>query len=129
MSRADPIVGRERELDALREALDGAAGGAGRLLLLAGEAGVGKTRLVDEALAGCDCAVLRSVATERGSVAYGPIFGALRGRLDGRPRTEDRERLFETMVGALSNLANAVLFLDDLQWADAATLELLPSLA
>src|SRR4051794_7283876 len=101
MSRRDPIVGRERELDALREALAAAATGAGRLLLVAGEAGVGKTRLVDEALAGCDCVVLRSVATANGSAAYGPIFAALRGRLDQPPQAENRERLFETIVGAI----------------------------
>jgi MoxR-like ATPase len=42
------LVGRERELSELRTALDGAVEGRGRLVLLAGEAGIGKTRLVQE---------------------------------------------------------------------------------
>jgi class 3 adenylate cyclase/tetratricopeptide (TPR) repeat protein len=43
-----PLVGRERELAAGREALDAVAGGAGGMLFVTGEAGVGKSRLVRE---------------------------------------------------------------------------------
>ena len=39
------IVGRERELAALHRGLDDAASGRGRLLLISGEPGIGKTRL------------------------------------------------------------------------------------
>jgi DNA-binding CsgD family transcriptional regulator/tetratricopeptide (TPR) repeat protein len=45
------FVGRERELAALTTALDDAAAGAGTVAVVSGEAGVGKTRLVDELLA------------------------------------------------------------------------------
>ena len=41
------LIGRERELDLLGGALAGLASRQGRLLLLAGEAGIGKTSLVD----------------------------------------------------------------------------------
>ncbi|MBV8997117.1 MAG: AAA family ATPase, partial [Pseudonocardiales bacterium] len=44
----DAIVGRWRELDALRAWLDAARGGAGRLILCAGEPGIGKSRLARE---------------------------------------------------------------------------------
>jgi tetratricopeptide (TPR) repeat protein len=40
-----PLIGREREAGELRAALDAALGGCGRLVLLGGEPGIGKTRL------------------------------------------------------------------------------------
>jgi DNA-binding SARP family transcriptional activator len=43
-----PFVGRERELAELTTALEDALAGAGRLVLLAGEPGIGKSRLADE---------------------------------------------------------------------------------
>src|SRR5207302_681308 len=45
------LVGREREFRALLTALEGTLRGEGRLVLLAGEPGIGKTRLAREALA------------------------------------------------------------------------------
>ena len=42
------LVGREPELDELQAGLDTALSGHGRLILLAGEAGIGKSRLTDE---------------------------------------------------------------------------------
>ena len=42
------FVGRERELAELEAALDEAIGGRGKIYLLAGEPGIGKTRLADE---------------------------------------------------------------------------------
>jgi predicted ATPase len=51
MPRAMELVGRERERAALRDAIATAAGGDGGLFLVAGEGGVGKTALVESALA------------------------------------------------------------------------------
>jgi tetratricopeptide (TPR) repeat protein len=52
VERAQPegrvFVGRERELAELSAALQAAIGGRGALILLAGEPGIGKTRLADE---------------------------------------------------------------------------------
>jgi predicted ATPase len=48
MSAAEPLVGRDPALAVLRAALDAAAGGWGRLVLLAGEAGIGKTAVAAE---------------------------------------------------------------------------------
>jgi DNA-binding SARP family transcriptional activator/tetratricopeptide (TPR) repeat protein len=51
-----PLVGRQAELARLREALDDVGEGRGRVAVILGEAGVGKTRLVSE---------LTSLAAER----------------------------------------------------------------
>src|SRR5215470_10482980 len=48
---ADMLVGRRLAIGALRSAVDAAVGGAGRVVLLAGEAGMGKTALAAEAVA------------------------------------------------------------------------------
>ena len=44
----DPFVGRASEMAALRRGLESVLGGRGRLFLLIGEPGIGKTRLADE---------------------------------------------------------------------------------
>jgi WD40 repeat protein/DNA-binding SARP family transcriptional activator len=62
------LVGREAELDALREAWRGAHGGAGRLAVVCGASGMGKTRLAAE-LAG-------EVHRDRGVVLYASGAGA-----------------------------------------------------
>lgn len=49
-----PLVARDRELDRLRAMLAQAGEGTAGAVLLAGDAGVGKTRLMDELAAGAD---------------------------------------------------------------------------
>src|SRR5207244_6119094 len=48
---ADMLVGRRLAIGALRSAVDAAVGGAGGVVLLAGEAGMGKTALASQAVA------------------------------------------------------------------------------
>jgi len=89
--RETPLLGREAELAALREAFDLARAGEGRVVLLEGEAGIGKTRLVDEFVGtvereGSDLSFLfgsyppGGAATAAGafSTAYREHFGAER---------------------------------------------------
>jgi predicted ATP-dependent serine protease len=44
------VIGRTTELTALHQLIDQARGGRGRLVLISGEAGVGKSRLVAESV-------------------------------------------------------------------------------
>ena len=72
------LVGRDAELDWLREHWRRARGGAGRLVLVTGETGLGKTRLAAELAA--------EVHRDRGAVRYvagGALPDAVRAALEG----------------------------------------------
>ena len=156
MATRSVLVGRKDERSRLEEALDQARLGGGSLVLVAGAAGVGKTRLVEQASADSGTSVLWGRARQGAATPYGPMVAALRSllRIDphaldesgplrdqlalilpelGEPAQEsDRPTLFEAVRAALSHVARsepAVVVLDDLQWSDEATLELLPALA
>jgi DNA-binding NarL/FixJ family response regulator len=155
MTARTPLVGRANELARLGEAVEQAKGGSGSVLLLCGEAGVGKSRLADEGTVGSGF-VLRGAAAEGSAVPYGPIVGALRSRLRedplaldkcgsllphlalllpelGAPATESaRATIFEAVRCAFAHLSadrQVTVVLDDLQWSDETTLELLAALA
>jgi DNA-binding CsgD family transcriptional regulator/tetratricopeptide (TPR) repeat protein len=162
-----PLVGRSEELGRVLAALERAAGGSGGALLLAGEAGIGKSRLAAEAL---------TLARRRGFVtlqaaayplqddlAYAPVLELLgpflAGLEPGRraalvaglpdlgrlfaglhlPPPEplgdaalERTRLFEAVSRLVERVAAerpVAMLVDDLHWADGASLELLHYLA
>ena len=148
----DAFVGRERERAALEAAAARARAGEGSIVLLAGEAGVGKSMLARTALAGCDLELYEGFGVQDGASAYGPIAEALRAIRHARdgevPLREqlavilpelgppaqvvERATVFEairSMVAAAASQRPLALLLDDLQWADGATLNLLPALA
>ena len=56
------LIGRASQLNALQSCIDGAVDGTGRLLLLAGEAGIGKSRLVGRGHGHCRRARLPGAA-------------------------------------------------------------------
>ena len=165
-----PLVGRAREYGTLLERYFAARSGQTQVVLLEGEAGIGKTRLASEfvgwaAAQGAD--VLRGQAFESsGRLSYQPLIEALRPRVDQENAPDDllhdvwlaelarllpelrerypdlsslvadasvaRNHLFEAVARLLDTLATRttlVLFLDDLHWADTATLDLLHYLA
>ena len=131
-----PFVGRERELAEL--------GGlpAGRVVLVAGEPGVGKSALVAEAANryGMPWCAGRAVDDE-GSPPYLPFHQAVRalrqrglvpdGPADlvpAEPDARDRYRAFDdvtALLTAAAEPAGLAVVLDDLHWADPASLHLL----
>src|SRR4051812_34186914 len=72
------LIGREAARSQLERAVVGAAAGRGRLVLVAGPAGIGKTALIDDVLADAPLATVRAAASVGGSQAWGPVVAALR---------------------------------------------------
>jgi DNA-binding SARP family transcriptional activator len=90
-----PFVGHERVLRRLHEELARADDGAGRFILIGGEAGVGKSRLASE-LAAMGCRRGASVfwggrAGHANHLAYGPFAVALENYVAGKPDVERNE--------------------------------------
>src|SRR5450631_618495 len=82
------MVGRDRELARVMLLLDDALAGGGRLVLCTGEAGIGKTRLAEEAAAsaaarGVPVAWARAADRDSCRMRGGP--GRARGRAPGPP--------------------------------------------
>ena len=162
------FVGRESELASLKSAMDGALSGQGSPIVVVGEQGIGKTRLVEEAAVYASlrgATVLRGrchesdgtppfwpwvqviraaivdkepaeLLAEMGSGAgdIAQIVPEVRDKLPGLPSPpalepeQTRFRLFDSITSFLKQRSlRAPLFiaLDDLQWADKASLLLL----
>jgi DNA-binding SARP family transcriptional activator len=144
--RSVRLLGRAGELGTLERAARQALGGSFALLLIEAEAGLGKTRLLQElATRLADVRVGRASCSElERHLPYVPLAAALRdaltrAELSGQhwaalrkivpeltppdPPAEFAEiDVLEALVGVLADHAPLVLFLDDLQWADPATI-------
>lgn len=101
------LVGRARELGELTAALDAVRSGGNRTMVIAGEAGIGKTRLLDELTSHADgVTVLTGQCADEGS---GPLpYAALAGLLRGIVRTVGPEAVVAAAgpaAGALSVVA------------------------
>jgi DNA-binding SARP family transcriptional activator len=88
-----PLLGRERELAAIRTAFEQARAGSNQVVLIEGEAGVGKSHLARSSLdwmgsRGVEVLVGRAFETGRG-LPYGALVEALRGRLEHENAPED----------------------------------------
>ncbi|MFD0538706.1 ATP-binding protein [Actinomadura luteofluorescens] len=76
-----PFVGREEEGDRLAGAWRAAARGGARFVLVSGEAGAGKTRLVDELRVRVNAVAVEARAyPAEGTIAYGVVAAWLRSR-------------------------------------------------
>src|SRR5690348_1441721 len=99
------FVGRCEELTALEEAVTAALDGAGSAVLVSGEPGIGKSRLIAELVtraraSGATALIGECPPLGDGELPYAPIVGALRplvrrreGGVPGRPGDEARDDL------------------------------------
>jgi DNA-binding CsgD family transcriptional regulator len=166
------FIGREEELLWLQERLEEARRGQGELVFLAGEAGVGKTRLLGELIARGQQAEIRILegrcSSFEATLPYAPFVEVFRGLVRGRTPSEiatllgpygpevtrllpeltqllphlqpnpalspsaEKSRLFESLYQVLHGVAEdapLILTLEDVHWADPASLELLHFIA
>jgi DNA-binding CsgD family transcriptional regulator/tetratricopeptide (TPR) repeat protein len=125
---APQLVGRVEERQLLEHALEAAAGGAPCAIVVSGEAGAGKTRLVREVLAGSTATVLWGTCVQFGasSLPLAPLIPAMRDVLDLTHGASGRVPLLERIDAAVNGLAQrgpTIVVIDDLQWADVASLD------
>jgi hypothetical protein len=149
LARTAGPVGRDDVLAELRRVADEAVAGRGHLLLLAGEAGIGKTTMLTAAAGFAESRGIRVAWgwgwPGEGAPGYWPWVQVMRMLgLDipwpagdsGQPVTDapasERFRLFDEVTSLLlaeSRIQPLLLLLDDLQWADQPSQLLLDFLA
>lgn len=122
------MLERDAALAEMHRCLRQADAGQGVLLLISGEAGVGKSSLLNRFLAECDARVLLGrcdgVATPR---PLAPVFDLNEPALTQLLLAEaPREVLFRAVLDRSARRhATSVLAFEDVHWADEATLDLL----
>jgi DNA-binding CsgD family transcriptional regulator len=139
------LLGRGRELARIRALLDGARGGTSGVLALVGEAGIGKSSVLDwaaENAEGMQVLRARGVQSEA-RLPFGGLFELLRPALDVldqlpapqmealasalalRPaRAHDRFAVGAATLGLLATYAEAepvLVLVDDAQWIDGSS--------
>ncbi|NJD27662.1 MAG: hypothetical protein FIA92_05140, partial [Chloroflexi bacterium] len=82
--RQPPVLERAAEFAAVRRALAAAAGGTGRLIVIEGEAGIGKSTILEKALAAAPELGLRPLLARGNELVRGYPYGVV-AELFGRP--------------------------------------------
>jgi len=142
------LAGRQSESEMLVDGWGRAASGEGQLILLGGEPGIGKSRLVAElcqrVTAGPHRLLRYFCSPQHTASAFHPVIGELerdapssplladlRGVADGGTTltpAQRRQRTLEALVGRVEALAEAdplLLIFEDAHWADPSSLEFL----
>jgi tetratricopeptide (TPR) repeat protein len=156
------LVGREEELGKLQTSLDSALKGIGKTIFISGEAGIGKTRLINEFLKLVkkrEITILSGWCLSNAELPYFPFIEAFRTGMSSREvaaidsqRASMRSWLSETYLTEklektktvtpqvwkdqvfasvtrellfMSSMKPLILVLEDMHWADSASLALL----
>ena len=130
------FIGRESEMKMLRTMLKDVQAGEQRVVLISGESGVGKTRLIEELLGDAlihDFLCLKGASQEEGGQIYGALISAFQGTKDlvaelPDSLETDKFSVMERWLQVLKSLRQKkpiVLCLEDIQWLDELTLEFL----
>ena len=151
---ASSLVGRDRELGALVKLVRNVAAGQGGSLLIEGEPGIGKSALVGTALAtdvDADCQVFWGAGDELGQTLpllplleglrlrepsadprRNAILGMQRGEVAADRGVDVSAALAEQLLALVAEqcaVRPTILVIDDLQWADQASITLWGRLA
>jgi class 3 adenylate cyclase/tetratricopeptide (TPR) repeat protein len=146
-SHASRFVGRERELQRLADAWDRAlAGPRCELVTIVGDPGVGKSRLVAEALRQIDVPVASGRCLSYGEgITYWPVVEVVK-QLHASPHDEHASAAIRSLLGETETLSGTdeiawafrklleakaplVVVFDDIQWGEQTFLELVESTA
>jgi tetratricopeptide (TPR) repeat protein len=148
------LIGRDNDLATLAGLVNGVAAGRGSAVLIEGEPGIGKSALVRAALAeaaGLGCQVFWGTGDELGQAlplqplldalhvrepSANPrrtaIVGLLRGEVTADRGTDGSAVLAEQLLALIAEQCAAqptILVIDDLQWADQASIRVWGRLA
>ena len=152
IDRPPQWVGREAELAVLRSAVEALGRGEGRVVWVEGEPGIGKSSLVAEALGGgsaglgCrvgppdqlmmlplrvmqDCLQVRPSSPDPRRAQAADLLRGAGGPLSGGDATVNGAEVLLTLADELCAAAPTVFVVDDLQWADDASLAVWHQLA
>ncbi|MDE3132129.1 MAG: AAA family ATPase [Acidobacteriota bacterium] len=132
----ESLLEREQQLDTLERCFDEVRAGDGRLVLVSGEAGIGKTTLVrrfcdgdamDSPVLWGACDGLRTPRPLSPLIDIARVTGGeLQVALD---RGEKPAGCFDALRRELERRRRPVLVIEDLHWADEATLDVMTMLA
>jgi len=128
---AGRLLERDDAVAAFRAAVDKAVAGAGSTVLVTGEAGIGKTTVIKECLAGVDgdvCVLAGGCDDLLAPRTLGPLRDAARGTggaLDRALSQGTPDEIFAGMAEELGRPPPTVLVIEDVHWADDATLDVL----
>ena len=145
-----PMIGRKAELEQLRAVLDQALRARScRLFTILGDAGVGKSRLASEFLAGLEARVVRGRCLSYGKgITYWPIVEVVK-QLDALPKNEAAAAAIRSLLGKIESGTSGkeiawafrelleqeaqdaplVCVLDDLHWGEETFLNLVEEVA